>query len=170
MPNNITLKGFDLFGRKLKDLPEDVLNEVDYVVKLSGELWEERAKMDAPVDQGFLRGQIKSDQVLKLKNEVTSPAEYSAYIEWGTKLQVNVPSELQAYANQFKGRGAGGGDPKKMIYDWAARVGIPPEKRFFVFLSIMKKGIRPHPFFFIQSTIVEKQMVKDIKQILETGR
>lgn len=167
MPTNIKLSGFKEFDTKLKNLPAVVTKEVDSVIQVGGSTWESLAKRSAPVDQGRLRAQITNRKTGEMKNEVTSPVEYSAFVEWGTKRKVSVPADLQAYASQFRG-GKGGGNAKALIYEWMKRVGIPPEAQYWVFLSIIVNGIRPHPFFFIQKPTVEKQLIGDIKQILET--
>jgi hypothetical protein len=100
---------------------------------------------------------------------VISAAEYSAYMEWGTKTLARVPAELSTYAAQFKGGGKGG-DAKKMIYAWCARVGVPKELWYFVFLKIMRVGVRPQPYFFVHKPVIQNQLVNDLKQIIETPR
>lgn len=169
MANTITLKGFKEFQNKLKKLPTEVKREVDDVVQDAGATWEDLAKQAAPTDQGRLRSAITSKSNGLMKSEVVSPVEYSAYIEWGTKTRVNVPSELQSYAAQFRG-GKGAGDAKRFIYEWMNRVGVPPERQWIIFISIITKGIHPHPYFFIQRPIVEKQLIGDIKHILSVER
>ena len=37
---------------------------------------------------------------------------------------------------------------------------------FLIMMSILKKGIRPRPFFFKQIPLVEQQLLRDVKQIL----
>jgi hypothetical protein len=169
MPNSITLKGFSEFERKLKNLPDQIKGEVDAVVQDAGDSWEDLAKSSAPTDQGLLKGSITNERIGLMANEVVSSAEYSAYVEWGTKTRVSVPPELQSYAAQFRG-GKGAGDAKKMIYAWMDRVGVPKDRQWVVFISIVTKGIHPHPFFFIQKPIVEKQLIGDIKAILNVSR
>lgn len=169
MPNTITLKGFKEFQDKLKRLPPTIKAEVDDVVQDAGATWEELAKQDAPKDQGLLAGQITNKSLGLMKNEVTSPSEYSAIQEWGSKTRVKVPAELQSYAAKFKGKPTGG-DAKKMIYAWMNRVGIPEDRQWIVFISIITKGVHPHPYFFIQRPIVEKQFIADIKHILSVER
>lgn len=166
MPNSINLSGFKEFGDKLNRLPNQLSGEVDEVVGLAAAEWELRAEQDAPVDQGHLRGQITHKKNSQMNWEVVSPVEYSAYLEWGTRTRVNVPADLQAYASQFRSTGQSGA--KKMIYAWMDRVGIPKDKQWFVFISIMVKGIHPHPFFFKQGPLVEQQLVRDITDILNT--
>lgn len=168
MPNNIILSGFKEFEQKLKNLPSVVQKEVDLEVKDAGVNWEQRAKRDAPADQGRLRGAILSASRGLMKVEIVANVSYAAYVEWGTKTKVKVPADIAGYASQFRGGGAGGGNAKEMIFAWMKRVGIPPERQWFVFISIVTKGISPHPFFFIQRAIVEKELFSAINSILNT--
>lgn len=103
MPNKVTLVGFDDFIQKMKGLPKQFLDEIDGEVLETGREWEQRAKMDAPVDLGALRANITTHQPKYLEAEVSSRMEYSAYVEWGTGTRVSVPAELADYAIQFKG-------------------------------------------------------------------
>jgi hypothetical protein len=102
-------------------------------------MWEELAKKDAPVDFGYLRQNITSYKAGDMNYEIVSGALYSAYREWGTGSLVSVPPELADYAIQFKGKG----------------------------LRIVNS--RPHPYFFVQEPIVQKQLVENIKKILDTN-
>ena len=168
MPTTITLNGWKEFETKLKTMPETLQKEIGGEVEDAARLWAAGAKNDAPVDQGFLRGLITSAKIGPMMAEATSPADYSAYIEWGTRSRVRVPSDLQAYALQFKSAGAGGVNPKFFIYAWCKRKGIPEKAWYPIFISIMVRGIRPHPFFFIQVPVVEKQLINNVKNILNT--
>lgn len=167
MPTTVTLTGWKEFETKAKNLPKVLFQEIDGEVEDSARLWSAGAKRDAPVDQGFLRGQISSRKIGLMQSEVTSEADYSAYIEWGTKTKVNVPADMQAYASQFRG-GINSGGAKKMIFAWMNRVGVPKERQWIVFLSIIIKGIRPHPFFFIQKPVVQNQLNTNVQNILNT--
>ena len=166
MPNAVTLTGWKEFEDKCKGLPAVLTKEIGLEVEASAQFWASGAKRDAPVDQGFLRGLITSKKTGPMTAEATSPAEYSAYMEWGTKTRVKVPSELQACAEEFRSKGSIGA--KKMIYAWMERVGIPKQFQFIVFLSIITKGIHPHPFFFVQMPKVEEYLKKNVQNILNT--
>ena len=168
MPSKIELKGFKEFQAKLKDAPKKLFSEVDGEVEDAANTWTGFAKRDAPKDMGFLARGIEPKKVKEMHYEVDSNAEYSAYVEWGTGTKVSVPSGLQSYASQFKGKGGSAEDAKKMIYAWMERVGIPKEKQWAVFISIMTNGTKPHPFFFIQRPIVEKELFKNVENILNT--
>lgn len=168
MANGVKITGFKEFSKKAASLPKKLIQEADGIVTDAGLLWEERAKSAAPVDQGQLRGEITTKKLGEMKVEVVSQAPHSAYIEWGTKTKVSVPSELQGYASQFKG--GGGEDAKKFIYAWMERVGIPEKLQWITFISIITKGINPHPFFFIQKPIVEKQLKGDLSTLINVER
>ena len=168
MPTSITLSGWKEFEQLAKDMPKILQSEVNGEVEDAGRLWAAGAKRDAPIDQGFLRGLITSRSLGVMWAEVTSAANYSAWIEWGTKTRVNVPTELQAYAAQFRGGGSGAGNAKQMIYAWMNRVGVPQQFQWPVFFSIITKGIHPHPFFFIQVPLVQKQLIGNVTKILKT--
>lgn len=166
MPTTVTLSGWKEFEAKLKKLPKELQGEVDGEVENAGRLWAAKAKQDAPVDVGTLAGGISSVMVSGVA-EVSSNANYSAFIEWGTRGRASVPADLQVYAAQFKGA-AGVGKAKEFIYEWCRRKGIPKEAWYLIYRSIMTNGIRPHPFFFIQIPIVEKQLFANVQKILNT--
>lgn len=187
MPTVVTLTGFKEFGDKLKNMPKTLEREIGGEVKEAAEHWAERAKQDAPVDDGFLRGQISTKKTSMMDWEVNSHAEYSAYIEWGTKRRVSVPSDLQAYASQFRAKrlSAGGNGFYDNILEWVKRKGFAAERTksgrisksisstiaqeqaaFAIFLSIIRHGIHPHPFFFIQRQFVERGLFANVANIL----
>jgi len=168
MPTTVTLTGWKEFEAKCVNLPKVLFDEIDGEVEDSARLWAAGAKRDAPNDQGFLSGRISSRKIGLMVSEAFSEADYSAYVEWGTKSRAKVPADLQQYASQFKGGGAGAGGAKKMIFAWMERVGIPKERQWITFLSIIIKGIRPHPFFFIQTPLVQAQLNKNVQTILNT--
>lgn len=169
MANIITIRGARELEKRLRNLDKQIQAEVGEETFQAAKSWEQKAKQDAPVDQGLLRSQIKGSKTGKLASEVASPAEHSAYLEFGTKSKVSIPSDLQAYAAQFRGGGAGKGDAKKFIYAWMDRVGIPKENQWSVFVSIIVNGIKPHPFFFIQQATISKEFYKNVNKILTTA-
>lgn len=159
--------GFDKFGAKLQNLPKVVMAEIDREIEDSADHWVELAKKDAPVDQGRLRNEIRAVEKGSHTYEIISGVEYSAYVEWGTKTKVKVPADIAGYAAQFRG-GTGAGNAKEMIYAWMKRVGIPESAQYWVFISIIVTGINPHPYFFIQRPIVEKELIANISRILNS--
>jgi len=170
MSVKITLSGFKELEAKLRTMPKELMEEVDVEVQDSAQLWEDRAKNDAPTDQGLLKGEIKTRKIPG-GWEVVSMAEYSPYLEWGTRRRVRVPADLQAFAAQFRGTGEPTGEPgnaKEMIYAWCKRQGIPEERWSFIFMLIMVNGIRPQPFFFVQRPVIEKELASALEKVLNT--
>jgi hypothetical protein len=166
MSVKITLSGFKELEAKLRTMPKEVMAEIDAEVQDSAQLWEDRAKNDAPTDQGLLKGEIRSRKIPG-GWEVVSMAEYSPYLEWGTRSKVRVPPSLQAFAAQFRGTGQPG-NAKEMIYAWCKRQGIPEERWWIIFLTIMIHGINPQPFFFVQRPVIEKELASALGKIVNT--
>lgn len=152
--------------------------------------WSQLAQQDAPRDQGRLAGEIKAVKVGPLEAETVVNNEYAHIMEWGSKGKTKVPSELASYAATFRGKPSGGNIDQFFlhIFEWVKRKGISgtysvkTRKRtgnrqtqdyetydvaFMIMLSILKKGVKPHPFFFIQRPAVEKQLRDDLQQILK---
>jgi hypothetical protein len=138
----IEVKGLKELQGKLKTLPQRLKTEVSAVVESGVKTFVRNAKRDVPRQFGFLGNGISYTFLISDKTRtsfmVVSNFKYSPYIEWGTITRVRVPSELQAYAIQFKGKG------------------------------IRKNGgIYPHPFFFKQTPITKAQIEKGIGQIIK---
>lgn len=163
----VEIKGLKALKKKLIDIPDRVVEEVEPIMYEAANDFANRAIADAPRDQGILIQEISSYQEGKLKFAVVSGAEWSAFIEWGTRSRVQVPADLQAYAAQFKALRLGGKEVKRKIFEWCKRVGIPEEFWYPTFIAIMTKGIHPHPFFFKQREPVYKKLVADLKPALK---
>jgi HK97 gp10 family phage protein len=135
---NLRIIGLNETLKKLDDVKRKSLgSELDAVVESGAKEFLARAKRDAPVDMGTLRNSITYKKLAKLRYEVVSGAEYSAYLEWGTITRVKVPAELQSYATQFRGKG------------------------------LRKNGgIYPRPFFFPQVIPVKKLLEQRVKALI----
>ena len=162
---SVNLVGFAAFAAKLKDLPEKVKITADAYVQDAAKEWAQLAKRAAPKDNGQLSGNITNQPKGEMMAEVTSPVDYSAFVEWGTKTKVRIPAELQNYASQFKGTKGSGA--KKFIYAWCERKGIDPKFWFIIYRSIMIKGINPHPFFFIHKPLIEQKLIGRLKKLID---
>lgn len=167
MPNTVILTGWKEGIAKLNGMANQISKELDMEVGAAAEKWEGLARNSAPVDQNFLRQNISAKEVGLMHWEVVSAAEYSAYMEWGTRLKVKVPAELQAYALQFKGKPQEG-NAKRLIYEWCRRQGIDPSAWWIVFHTIMVYGVNPHPFFFIHKPLIESQLKQRGDKVMKT--
>lgn len=141
----IETKGFKTVENYFKSLNKNSqaamnIEVVDFANKVTAEM-----KRDVPINYSRLEG--ATDNVVKgLRVEFFSKTDYAAYMEFGTKKKVNVPSWVGSYASQFRGRASGGVDSKKAIEEWAKKKGVNDWKA--VWWHIMKNGVKAHPFFF----------------------
>lgn len=133
------LDGLEALQKKLASLPKHLEDQVDAELKASCDVIVRNAKRDAPVDTGFLRNGISAAKVARLNYEVVSLMRYSAYVEFGTGLGVLVPTDLIAFAAQFKGKGRN-----------------------------ITKGMNAQPFFFKNFYLEKPKLVARIKKIVTT--
>lgn len=85
------LKGLDSFIRNVERKKKNVKIAVDKELQRSSFRVEKQAKLNAPVDTGWLRKQIYADQQRLLHHRVISPALYSIYLELGTRKMAAQP-------------------------------------------------------------------------------
>lgn len=143
----INVVGFRELQAKLKQAAPNLTRLISAELKDGANAIAAEAKSRAPADQGILRNEISVQQIDNLHFAVVSGALYSAFVEFGTRSQVDVPAELQDYASQFQGQGGSTG-AKQMIFDWCQRKGIDPKFWYPIYISVMVKGVKPQPFFF----------------------
>lgn len=147
------------------------------------------ARRDAPIDQGVLKGSISYSREAPMVYPVVAQKFYAPFVEFGTKGKYKPIPGTEAIAAQFKGyKGGDFMELLRMIVRWVARKGITgrysvkTKKRLGskvdkyaedyaaawpIALSILKNGIRPHPYFFKQQEVVWPKMVERIKKQLE---
>lgn len=119
MSNRITIntKGLDDLAKKLNglDLSKDIVSPR---VEAYGFNVVSTAKLLAPVDTGNMRRNISNQKLNDLTQKIIAQARYSAFVEFGTGPQVDVPRELQDVAIQFKGKRKlpNGQKPQPYIY------------------------------------------------------
>ena len=102
-------QSLNAFYKYLKDLEGDVADYVRAEIEDSILAIETDAANDVPVDTGALKNSIQSTPIKATKDQITGGVEvganYSPYVEFGTGTRVKVPSELSAFASQYKGDG-----------------------------------------------------------------
>ena len=105
MAFGINLTGIKEVENALKVMDKHLRQDVGDEINSSALKIMSDAKRLAPVDLGFLRGQISIEPVNDLTYEVEAKAKYSAYIEFGTGGEVRIPAGYEDLAILFKGRG-----------------------------------------------------------------
>ena len=133
---SFSLEGADKVLANLSKLPKSIQDRIDAEIEDTVRNIEGKAVRRAPADMGALRQGIGVDKIGKMAWSVSSSKDYSAYIEFGTGTFVNVPSGLEEYAMQFKGKG------------------------------IRQVNLPARPFFFPAYFEEKKRLIEDLKKYL----
>lgn len=153
---------------------------------------EETAKQLAPADEGHLKGAIFSDSG-ELAAIVGCSVEYAAYLEFGTRsFAAEYVSTLPASWQELAAskRGSGGGSFEEFVRaltEWVIRKGFAAiqtksgnasksvasisaqhQAAYLIARSILRKGIRPHPYLYPAVREHTKQLLDDLKNIKVT--
>jgi len=99
------VEGLNRLQKKLDSLPKTLVSEVSGELEDGANAIRNGALRDVPVDTGLLKSSISVKPITKLSFEVVVQKEYAPFVEFGTGTLVKVPSGLESYAMQFKGRG-----------------------------------------------------------------
>lgn len=134
----MALKGLKSTLNSLKKFGKEAEKSIELITFTTANDIELNAKMLAPVDMGFLRNQIYTQEIDKLNYKIVAGASYSAYMEFGTGGLVSVPEELKELAIKFKGKG------------------------------VRKINLTPQPFMYPSWKKGQKQYVKDLQTELNT--
>lgn len=163
----VILKGFGEYIKRVQDAAASLPAIADAEASATALDIERAAKEKAPVNDGNLRASINPYKEKDGVWGVAVSANYAAYIEFGTKSKVDIPAGLEQYAAQFKGpTGANAKEAQHMIYEWCRKKGIPEERWHWIFVSIMTKGIKAHPFLFPAVRQEEPKFIERLKDAL----
>ena len=189
MARSITITGLNGLVQKFTSTAKNMETIVGNEVESMAQEWVAKAVNDAPADQGGLRGKITYYMKDKLTAEIVAQVFYAPYMEFGTKGNYRPIPGTEQIAAQFKG-GKGGDFMQllRMIARWVKRKGISGvysvrtrrrtgsrinqlaedySAAWPIAMSILKNGIKPHPYFFKQQAIVWPQMIRQIQRALE---
>ena len=166
MSFTLTLEGFDTIQERLKTASDEVFKEVNAEIMASMKNMEAGAKRDAPKDQGLLVNEISVlPQETFLEGVLVSQADYSAFVEFGTRDLRVIPPGLEQEAEAAR-TATSSLSAKQAIFQWCARHGIDKKFWYPIFVKIMVRGIRPHPFFFKQLDAEKANLLNRLQQIL----
>ena len=136
------IKDFERFG-------DEGAKEFAKITKFQAQEIAADAKVNAPSNFGKLKQSIKDEKIDPLNYKIAVHEEYGAYVEFGTGAKVSVPKELQSLASQFRGGSKGTFEQGlRSIKDWCKTKGIPEDAAYPIFMSILKKGLRPQPYLY----------------------
>jgi HK97 gp10 family phage protein len=167
--------GFDKVMENLNKFSKQTRADIKDEVAASALKIQSDAKRLAPVNLGTLRQSIYLDSEIKsdyqYKFTIGSSVRYAPYIEFGTGGKVSIPKGFETYAGQFKTKS--GGTFKEMLKaltEWVQKKGIANGKQsksvaYMIAISILRKGLRPHPFLipaFEQEKIKLKATIQNV--------
>ena len=172
MAFTVSLSGMKELEGKLNKLTTALEKDVSNEINATALNIENQAKKLAPINLGQLRNSIALTKDSELTYTVAANASYSAYVEFGTGPQVNVPADFASYALQFKGKSSGKfKDMVEALTLWLKRKGIGNGKNdkglaYVIALSILKKGMRPQPFLIPAYEMEKPKLIQRLNQLL----
>lgn len=187
MTATIKINGLKELQVKLKALPKKLETDVDMIVQDHTRQMVVNAQKDAPVDQNTIRRGITAKKNGTANWSMVSIAVHSPFIEFGTKSRFQPIPGVDA--SQFKGSGGkeGGKGFYDSILEWVKRKKIAgtysdktgrrtgskvdrqledEQAAWAIYLSIVRHGVKPHPFFFKQGPRQEPLLVAELKALL----
>jgi HK97 gp10 family phage protein len=150
----VRLEGLDKAIRNLESWETEKIQAVANQFSRSALAVEREAKIRVPTNYGKLKTSIqhnitKTDSGRVISADVEADTEYAAFVEFGTKANVQVPLELAEYARTFYASGTGTFDQLlENIKEWARKKGIPQEAAYPIARKIAREGVRAQPFLF----------------------
>ena len=91
MSRTVRMVGLNQYIKAVQKKPAQVEQAVDREIKLSSLRIEKKSKQQSPFDTGWLSNNIYANVVRSMAAEVVSPAEYSIFIELGTRFMMAQP-------------------------------------------------------------------------------
>lgn len=186
----ISLQGINGFKKEFATATKEAREIIAAEVQAAGADFTAGARRDVPIDQGALKGSVSYYMDGDLNAVIVAQKFYAPFIEFGTKGNYKAIPGTDKIAEQFKGyKGGDFMELLRMIVRWVKRKGISgrysvkTKKRLGskidrlaedyaaawpIALSILRKGIKPHPFFFKQQETVWPKMVTRIERALKT--
>lgn len=188
---NLDIQGIDKVMALIKNYPAEVQTEVRDEFEATSRVVVQKAKRNAPKDEGQVANAISYKETGVMDFEIVAQKFYAPYLEFGTKGKTKVPAGLEDVAAQFQNQPARGGfyEFALAILAWMKRKGITAgtysvatkrrlgnkETRFNedvelaerIAFSILKKGIKPQPFFYPAWFEEKDKLIKRLKQIIQ---
>lgn len=184
MANQFNIQGIDRLDLLLQNFPSQVRRKIDEeIVKTVVEINAEQVSL-APVDRGPIRQNLTWQHTGPQQYKIICNVPYAAYVEFGTRLKYRPINGVDA--SEYRGSaGASSGSLFQNILAWVRRKNIAAtltrsgrrsrsrnalqkeeEAARLITRSIMKNGIKPHPFFFTPFLTRRQKLVDNINNAL----
>lgn len=165
--------GFKELEKRLKKAAPEIRVKVDAAAEAVAQEIAEDAKLRAPIDMGTLRGSIApvpTEGGWKVVANSTGAAPYAPFVEFGTgaRFDKTIPAEWAAVAAKFKGTRTGSfEDGLDSIKQWCRRNGIEEDQAYFIFVSILRNGLKPRPYLWPAYVTNVVKFLNDVEDILQ---
>lgn len=196
-PFTISVQGLSKLQSRFKSAPVKLRKEIGGELKDSANRINGKQLRLIPVDEGGLKQGTVVKHASDLEHELLSSKRYAPFMEFGTKSKAVIPAELQEFAKQFNQSGPKTKfeDFLKIIAAWVHRKGLDSRSaitgRFStktkrrlgskatqatedeavawpIAVSILRKGVKPHPFFYAPYLEEKPKIIKQVKKILDS--
>lgn len=169
MGANIDLSSIEAFRQRMDNLPDTIVQRLDAELGAGASDIAGEAAQRASENYGFLQQGIGWNKNAVMDYSVFSRVAYSPYVEFGTRANVSIPPGLEEFASQFMGSaGATELSAKEAIFAWCERQGIDKEAWYAIYITLMTKGGKPHPFFFPavnrQTPLIYNRIIKALTE------
>lgn len=117
---------------------------------------------------GHLKQSMYVDTSLPDSAIVGNRAEYAGYVEFGTGKQVSVPTEFSNLASAIRSNPTDSFEMGlRKIKDWCKMRGIDIKAAYPIFMSILRNGVRPRPFFYPAYLDAKRYMKEESEKALK---
>ena len=168
----MAIKGMKELQRKLSSLSKEGAKEFALITKANAVDLSEKAKMDAPAFDGYLKQSIVAVKDTEYNYIVGSNEPYAPFVEFGTGKKVQIPKGFESLASEARKNNKGTfKDGLKRIKEWCRKKGIPESAAYPILVSLINNGQAPKPYlipnFLKQKGIYIKELKEAIKRLVK---
>lgn len=182
----VTVKGLNGLQATIAATTSSIKQIVSQEVEAGAMEWRSLAVKDAPVDQGRLKGAITYYMESEYVAQIACQVFYAPFMEFGTKGKYRPIPGTEQIAQQFKGyKGGDFATFLRHIVQWVRRKGLAgrystkTRRRLGnrgvqqiedlsvawpIAMSILRRGVTPHPFFFKQQEVIWPKMLRNMER------
>jgi hypothetical protein len=185
----INIEGLVKVSAQLNAAPERLTKKADAIIRDNVGQMVRNAKRDAPVDMGKLRNSITVQKDGELAYSMVCQSSVAPFMEFGTKGRYQPIPGVDA--SEFKSnKGESGKGFYDSILEWVKRkqIGVTYSVKtrrkegtavdrqiqfeqiaFAIYLSIVRHGVRPQPFFHQQGPKQEPKINADFQKLVDNA-
>lgn len=137
----VEITGVNKLLIKLGGITNEVRKEADTALMFNGRSIEKNAKLRVPTDTGRLKTSLDVYKLGEMSYQIGTNVKYAPYVEFGTKSKTTIPAGLENYAKRFQSSNGS-----------------------------LEGGMHAQPFLFPSFEQEKKEIIKNLKQIVDKKR